>query len=443
MVQTDDDFWSGLETDGMIKAKCSLLIPTDVTHDAIVKALPQQSVMVYQEKQPTTSSSTEAEDFKKELPVDFPGATILQLEPVAPASIPSDVGETTIMPVTLTVAGRCVLTPENYTDFRLLMRTAEQSQEMNCPRNGALDWPDVTAMLQCPCCGNTGAIPCHGDKQEHEYWMVFYPLLQLSGEAKTLTLGTRTICRLVCLECMDDLLEGLSIEVAPGKRITASAEPVGVSSGDEPPASLSFTLPVSNVLTEAGSASFLEEGPPRPDTHPHVDDILDAWTLYNLWEQSGAWEALQHDYRAKLSESLQQDTANPSSSGTTKAVSLKHRLGRPCGNRECSHIHGELQQDGTCCRLYMKCRDCHSEFYCSRPCMEASVHTHNCLERRRDREERRVRTRKVECSQCSRKFPYTKMKKCSACRVATYCSVDCQRTDWQTHKFVCNSMGKR
>ena len=32
-----------------------------------------------------------------------------------------------------------------------------------------------------------------------------------------------------------------------------------------------------------------------------------------------------------------------------------------------------------------------------------------------------------------------KMKKCSACKVARYCSVSCQRADWARHRLYCSA----
>jgi hypothetical protein len=415
---SQNTLWSGLETQGMRDAKCSLLLQEEVTHTAKVKALPKQRVLVYQDKGFNPAVSHSEEDFY----VDFGGAKILQLEPTIG-------GPQLTMPVTLTVGGRCVFTPENYQDFRVMMRTKEQSAAMSIPPNGNFDWPDVESLLLCPCCGKTHDVPATGDCQEHEYWMVFYPLLQITVlKGSQMTLGTRTICRLTCLNCMEDLLEGLSLSVQPG--------------GSAREGRLNFTLPASDVLAEAGSASFLEDGPPRPETHPHVDDILDAWTLYNLWEHSGAWEALQNDYRIVLSRSMHADSTDLKNADQAAADSIpKDRLGMACGNSRCSKVHGKLDESGNMVRLYIKCRECHSAFYCSLACREQAIpeHTGACQKTKQEREERRERrTKKVECDTCQRKFPYTRMKKCSSCRNATYCSVDCQRVDWQRHKFHCN-----
>lgn len=444
--------WSGLETTGMREAKCSLLLQDEVPYDARIKELPKQRVLVYQDKG-FNPAATNAGD--ENFYVDFKGATVLQLEPGP------DVHHKT-MPVTLTVGGRCLFTPENYQDFRVMMRTKEQSHEMDISPNGNFDWPDVSSLLLCPVCGERGPIPRDGDNREHEYWMIFYPLLQICVmKGSQLTLGTRTICRLVCLDCMDDLLDGITLTVQPGGARNPSS---GIRR-----TKLAFTLPAADVLAEAGSASFLEDGPPRPDTHPHIDDILDAWTLYNLWEHSGAWEALQNDYRIVLSRSMQADsgpethkgagtTATNAVGGTTSGATtttphdgkddadsageprLKERMGKQCGNSQCTKVHGRTDSDGQIVRLAFKCRDCQSEFYCSKVCRESSLEAHraDCERKQRDREERREKkAKKVECDTCHQKFPHTKMKKCSRCRNATYCSVECQRADWDRHKSLC------
>lgn len=412
----------------MREAKCSLLLQDDVAYDAKIKALAKQRVLVYQDKGFNPAATNGDDNFY----VDFKGATILQLEPGP------NVHHVT-MPVTMTVGGRCVFTPENYQDFRVMMRTKEQSQEMDIQPNGNFEWPDVSSLLLCPVCGERCAIPRDGDNKDHEYWMVFYPLLQICVMKGTqLTLGTRTICRLMCLDCMEDLLEGISLTVQPGGSKTSSGQRR---------TRLAFTLPASDVLAEAGSASFLEDGPPRPDTHPHIDDILDAWTLYNLWEHSGAWEALQNDYRIVLSRSMN----GGASEGDTEEQALaeprlKERMGKRCGNSQCDKVHGRTDSQGQIIRLAIKCRECHSEFYCSKNCREAvkDAHRPECQRKQRDREERREKkAKKVECDTCHQKFPFTKMKKCSRCRSATYCSVECQRSDWERHKATCQNITKR
>jgi hypothetical protein len=381
------------------------------------------------------------------------------------------------MPVTITVGGRCYFTPENYQDFRVMMRTKEQSQEMDVSPNGSFDWPDVSSLLLCPVCGERGPIPRdtsadddddddpHHPHHHHlypggqgegpdednvrEYWMIFYPLLQICVvKGSQLTLGTRTICRLVCLDCMEGLLDGVTLTVQPG---SGGAGGIGGAGGvggmGRRSTRLAFTLPARDVLAEAGAASFLEDGPPRPETHPHLDDVLDAWTLYNLWEHSGAWEALQNDYRIVLSRSMHADPNGIRRGGldeddASEPCRLKERMGKPCGNPGCNKVHGRVDEsDGQVIRLAVKCQRCHSEFYCSKECREAAAPSHcdDCERKQRDREDRREKkAKKVECDTCHQKFPHTKMKKCSRCRHATYCSPECQRLAWDAgHKTEC------
>ena len=465
--------WSGLETPGMVEAKCSLLIQEDGVFDPRIKSLPKQRVLVYQDKgyNPNNALSNHNNNNgnngnDENFYVDFNGCTILQLEP-APGS------PQRTMPITLTVGGRCIFTPENYQDFRVMMRTKEQSQGMNISPNGNFDWPDVQSLLLCPLCGNRAEIPNEGDDFDHEYWLLFYPLLQITVmKGAQMTLGTRTICRLTCLDCMEDLLEGMTLKVRP-------------ASMEHRRPKLSFTLPATEVLAEAGSASFLEDGPPRPETHPHVDDILDAWTLYNLWEHSGAWEALQNDYRIVLSRSMHSDAGatvghpggssgsgrdgslgasghgHSSSNGTGSSSrgpssvddggsgavepKLKDRLGKKCGNPDCEKVHGKKDPEtGDMIRLTTRCKECHQEHYCSKSCREAAKEYHReaCLQYQEERQERREKKAKqVTCDTCKKRSSYTKMKKCSRCRNATYCSVECQKQDWNRHKTECQKRG--
>jgi len=445
--------WSGLETKGMKEAKCSLLLQEDAAFEPKIKALPKQRVLVYQDKgfHPNSAPASNANNSNEDnFYVDFKGCTILQLEP--------SFGPTPqrTMPVTLTVGGRCIFTPENYHDFRVMMRTKEQSKEMDIAPNGNFDWPDVQSMLLCPLCGSKAPIPQERDEYELEYWMLFYPLLQITVmKGSQMTLGTRTVCRLTCLECMENLLEGMLLTVQPGSVSGNHAHTGGKSTR------LSFTLPASNVLAEAGSASFLEDGPPRPETHPHVDDILDAWTLYNLWEHSGAWEALQNDYRIVLSRSMQGDAGGAAGGGGAAAGGevgaaagadgdapqprLRERLGKACGNPKCKKVQGKKDRtSGEIIRLTIKCKECFSEFYCSKICRDKAKAHHEpaCVAKQQERKERREKkAKKVQCDTCQQKLPYTQMKKCSRCRQATYCSVECQRKAWAEHKAHCVKRG--
>ena len=333
--------WSGLETPGMREAKCSLLIQEGVSFDPRIKTLPEQRVLVYQDKGYNPDACNDSQNGDENFYVDFNGCTILQFEP-APGS------PQRAMPITLTVGGRCIFTPENFQDFNVMMRTREQSIDMNISPNGNFDWPDVNSLLMCPLCGRTAEIPQEGDSfEDHEYWLLFYPLLQITiMKGSQMTLGTRTICRLTCLECMEDLLKDMFLTVTPpaldGRRTK-----------------LSFTLPAKEVLAEAGSASFLEDGPPRPETHPDVNDVLDAWTLYNLWEHSGAWEALQNDYRVVLSSSMQSDNGRERRSGNQSKPkpNRKDRTEESCSNPACKTNNGKSKKK----KGKTTCRNCQNK----------------------------------------------------------------------------------
>ena len=45
------------------------------------------------------------------------------------------------------------------------------------------------------------------------------------------------------------------------------------------------------------------------------------------------------------------------------------------------------------------------------------------------------------CANC--KHPGQELKRCSRCHTTRYCSVQCQRKDWDFHRFACTVLGKR
>jgi len=227
---------------------------------------------------------------------------------------------------------------------------------------------------------------------------------------------------------------------------------------------LNFYLHALEVLDEAGTVSFLggDNILPRPDKYEDLDVVLDAWTLYMIWEQSGAWEALQNDYRSILSRSMngleQQPQPSqprgesknvslyPSSRAPVHELKLADKYGLPCDNPTCQRIHGQYDGDtGARVRLTYTCSSCYGVHYCSADCKERSMETH----RRGDEcsrlwEERKIREadikkkrREVQCETCKRWFPTTVIKKCSRCRAVNYCSTDCQKKDWIHHKPIC------
>ena len=46
---------------------------------------------------------------------------------------------------------------------------------------------------------------------------------------------------------------------------------------------------------------------------------------------------------------------------------------------------------------------------------------------------------KLKCESCKRTKPMsgTRLLRCSRCKITTYCSADCQKSDWGSHKLNC------
>jgi uncharacterized protein Veg len=45
------------------------------------------------------------------------------------------------------------------------------------------------------------------------------------------------------------------------------------------------------------------------------------------------------------------------------------------------------------------------------------------------------------CHSCQKSVE--KISKCAKCRIASYCSRECQIKDWKNHKIICNDLGKQ
>lgn len=48
-----------------------------------------------------------------------------------------------------------------------------------------------------------------------------------------------------------------------------------------------------------------------------------------------------------------------------------------------------------------------------------------------------------ECMGCRNRVPKELLKKCSACKTVRYCSKECQKKAWRTHKPTCKKMTAR
>ena len=90
-----------------------------------------------------------------------------------------------------------------------------------------------------------------------------------------------------------------------------------------------------------------------------------------------------------------------------------------------------------CCGLkdsnMKKCTQCKSAAYCSRECQRADWKRH-----RSECQTQQLPNKSSQVSCCNGcEVLGTKMKKCSQCKNASYCSLECQRRDWKNHKVTC------
>ena len=46
----------------------------------------------------------------------------------------------------------------------------------------------------------------------------------------------------------------------------------------------------------------------------------------------------------------------------------------------------------------------------------------------------------IVCTHCLKKGSMTALRRCTACKSSSYCSKDCQRSDWPSHKQLCKSI---
>ena len=46
----------------------------------------------------------------------------------------------------------------------------------------------------------------------------------------------------------------------------------------------------------------------------------------------------------------------------------------------------------------------------------------------------------IECVSCLKRGSQTELRRCAGCKSFSYCSKDCQRSDWPSHKRLCKSI---
>ena len=51
----------------------------------------------------------------------------------------------------------------------------------------------------------------------------------------------------------------------------------------------------------------------------------------------------------------------------------------------------------------------------------------------------RIQMKDVDCMVCSKNLD--KARYCGGCKMASYCSIECQRKDWKHHKKICTKLG--
>jgi hypothetical protein len=328
--------------------------------------------------------------------IDFPGAVVLHLE----------VGGNSkgAMPENLTVAGKCLFTKACQKEFAIMMRTNEESKLQRIPPNGKLDWygshfqvlcsqrvhppktphniasahfsfrPDCRCVQLCPVCGNM-AEPDDGTV----FWLLYYPLLQISAQAN---IGMRTVQRLTCPPCMESLLEGIV-------RIEENGEAKSMMQV------LDEDLPAISFLDGHDNPIVGGKGCLRSD--------LTAYHLYLLWDNSGAWEA---------NENVKKELLQGAVGGGNKW--------QPGENGGQDFMVMNLEQ------------------FKSKKKLEGSSSAASKGGKRSVKDLTSKAKEEASCFSCSIELSEDDCMCCSRCKVATYCSRDCQKAHWRAHKLECS-----
>ena len=87
-----------------------------------------------------------------------------------------------------------------------------------------------------------------------------------------------------------------------------------------------------------------------------------------------------------------------------------------------------------------KCSRCNLVYYCSVSCQKVDYEHHKevckssqCAQATKERKEEERKNRK--CNYCDVRG--VKLRRCGKCTTAYYCSTECQHADWNAHKLIC------
>lgn len=265
------------------------------------------------------------------------------------------------MPSFWTVAGQCQYTKEDKKSMEIMLRTHEQSRSMHLPNNGEYDWPDYRAFEMCPLC-------CKRAKPggDAKYWMVLQNLLQRTPDRM---LAIKFLPRLVCVGCFGDIDDGTSIEVGIGNKSNVQS------------------VPVTDVIEAQGPVTWLRDGEGMCAlTAPHYKS-LNAYLLYGIWDNSGAYQSLVDRYVQDSSDSVcwvQSDRTKKPDDPKKYWTTIRSKVGRTCDGPGCAHVHGDRLQPnegeskGKRVKL-LDCTGCYETMYCSQTCQHSAWTEHKVL----------------------------------------------------------------
>lgn len=352
--------YSGLETSGMLMARSSLRLQPNSQFEPVMKQLaPRRNVLVTMDGSPNRH-------------VNFQGCTVLQLNPIGSGGV-------LILPPILTIAGPCYYSRADKQDFEYMMRTKQKSREMGLPPNGDMDWPNHEAFEMCPCCG---AAASPSDDTKDEYMMLFYPLMQAGPRG----LGIRCICRLTCVECFESLVDGMTLSAI------AFSVPEGVP----------FQVSVLDAVEDQGPITWLERGHGMGKRDAKT---MSAYSLYQAWEYTGAWQCLQEMFANEITEAMSRSGKDVEVRDTrieSKQVMNEYyeeqeehwvmrsttKTGRTCSGPGCGKVHRSVSESGKKIRLHF-CAGCQDTLYCGSTCQSNHWEEHKpyCKAKQREAKE--------------------------------------------------------